>query len=269
MKKTIYLLLALLVVLNPSSRALAHDYWLQPSTFKPAPAETFQVHLYFGEAFKPEGERPFQKIRTPVYTLISSHDQQDLTTIPDQTLPLSTLTLTESGTYLLVLDRTAQTIILPAKKFNAYLREEGLTDILQQRQQTRQSNRPGRERYQRNLKSLLQVATLTNNVPLLTLGKQLEIIPQQNPYTLQPGNRLTIAVQFEGRPLANRLVTAYQLQGTKRYQQTSRTNQSGLATFTLQQKGIWLIRLVHMRRCQTNCQAIDWESFWSSMTFVF
>lgn len=38
------------------------------------------------------------------------------------------------------------------------------------------------------------------------------------------------------------------------------TDKDGKATVKLDRKGIWLIRLVFMQRCEKNCGAADWES---------
>ncbi|WP_218082252.1 DUF4198 domain-containing protein [Anthocerotibacter panamensis] len=248
--------------------AWSHDYWLQPSQFKPEVGVPVQIHLYYGDGFKPEGERPFQQKRTPAYSLYSATTTQDLAqTTPDQHLPLSDLSFPRPGSYLLALDRNAQNIQLPAPKFNAYLQEEGLTDILRLRARKGQTKSPGRERYARNIKAIIQVGEPVEETPLRTLDKTIEMLPQQNPYALKAGDPFSLQVRFAGKALVNRQVNAYILNQGKVSHQDARTDPKGMVTFRLK-PGVWLIRLVHMRPCQQACQGVDWESFWSSLTFA-
>ena len=39
------------------------------------------------------------------------------------------------------------------------------------------------------------------------------------------------------------------------------------STMKLDRKGVWLVRLVFMQRCKTDCGEADWESFWGSFSF--
>jgi uncharacterized GH25 family protein len=247
---------------------LAHDYWLLPETFTPTLNQAFKVRLYVGDEFKIEEERPFQKDRTPFFQLVSAEEQQDLTqTLTDKQKPISTFTLTKPGTYTLVLDRNASTITLDAKKFNSYLKEDGLLDILALRKAQGTQNKPGRERYSRSIKTMFQVGEPELNIPLEPLKRQIEITPQQNPISLKPGDNFSVLVTFEGQPLANRPVTL--LNQTKaKLRQEKATDNNGQVTFQVPTAGVWMVRLVYMRPCAVSCQKIDWESFWSSLTFA-
>ncbi|WP_287127573.1 DUF4198 domain-containing protein [Candidatus Cyanaurora vandensis] len=255
------LLLGLFLLAPP---VLAHDYWLQPTTFRPQVGQPFQVHLYLGDnIFNPDEERPYEKARTPALTLFARSGPQDLRpTTPDGQKPLSRLNLTEPGTYVLALDRSPSTITLANKKFNAYLKEEGLTDI-----QAGRAKVSGRERYSRNLKTILQVGEVVDDLPLTPLGQTLELVPQQHPATLLPQEPLTVQALFEGKALPNRQIVAVQGQGKQQTRQVARTDALGKATFRLDRSGPWVIRLVHMRSCQQDCQKIDWESYWTALSF--
>lgn len=262
-------LVCVLALMSLGLSASAHDYWLLPEKFNPAPGEAVNVRLYFGDNFeKPEDERPFQKDRTPGLVLVSSGETRDFAaTTPDQQKPLLKVDFPRPGSYLLALDRNAQTIDLKAEDFNEYLEHEGLGDILELRKQSNQLKNPGRERYSRNIKAVMQVGTPVDEVPLRVLGRTLELVPQQNPYALKPGADLTVQVLFEGAALAGREVAAYNLTAGKLTQQQARTDKDGRVTFQVQ-PGQWMVRLVHMRACQKDCAGVDWESYWSSLTFA-
>lgn len=261
-------LLALTLLLLTTLPGMAHDYWLAPEAFIVQPGTVVKTHLYFGDRFKAEDERPFQKSRTPYFKLVTSTGETDLTTTPDGRKPIAELNLTTGGTYLLGLERNPQNITLKGADFNAYLVEDGLTDILARRRRKRQLASVGRERYSRNIKALLQAGDLPDDTATRTLGQRIEIVPTQNPYSLKPGEPFTVRVRFEGKPLPGRQVNAYSLREGKLTVRTGRTDAGGNVTFRLDEPGTWMIRLVYMRPCKQDCTATDWESFWSSLTFA-
>lgn len=129
------------------------------------------------------------------------------------------------------------------------------------------------ERYARTLKCLVQVgAPGEGDLHRRVLGQKLEILLLQNPYLLHPGDELEVQVLFEGEPLVGRLVKAHSRAGSgpvTTYR--ARTNVDGVATFTLEQAGSWLVRLVHLLPCAAradiDCEDVHWESYWSSYSF--
>ena len=247
--------------------AFAHDYWLGPETYFPAAGAKVTVRLHVGDHFKSEAERPFQKKPTVRFELIGAKGKQDLAAAgKDGEKPAAQLTAKEEGNYLIVLERGPQTIKLDADKFNAYLAEEGLDAIRELRRQSGQDKAEGRERYQRYIKCLLQCGDKGDDTFKKEVGQRLEIVPQENPYRLKAGERLTVKVLFDGKPLAGVRLFAHHRAGEKVRTQTLDTSKDGLATIKLEQAGQWLIRLVHMRRCEGD-KDVDWESFWGALTF--
>jgi uncharacterized GH25 family protein len=248
------------------SEVPAHDYWLQPETHFPKPGVPVAVHLLVGDDFVSELERPFQKPPTLRFQLVSQDKAIDLAAAAqDGQKPLAQLTLVQPGSYWLVLDRDLAYITLEAKKFNAYLEEEGLQDILAERKKAHELDQAGRERYRRYLKALLHVGAATE-AWRKTFAQQLEIVPLANPTALKLGDTLTVKVLFEGKPLPAAPLFAYgkAANGTKK--QSLKTGKDGTAAVRLDTAGPYLVRLVHMRRCAGDPKA-DWESFWAAWTF--
>jgi uncharacterized GH25 family protein len=157
-------------------------------------------------------------------------------------------------------------ITLDAKKFNAYLEEEGLEHVLAERKKKKESDQPGRERYRRNLKCLLHVGGVTDDTWQKTFQQKLEIVLLADPATLQPGAMLPLRVLFEGKPLPTAPLFAYGKSKKGITKQQLKTDQNGNATMRLEHAGPWLVRLVHMRRCAGDPKA-DWESFWAACSF--
>lgn len=263
--KLCLLILGLLIFTMP---VVAHDYWLEPEAFMIPAGGRVIVRMYLGDDFKIEEERPFQKNRTPRFQMFSAEETQNLLPSgPDGKSPVAQVTLRTAGNYLIAMERNAQIIKLSAAKFKEYLAEEGLEQIIALRHKSGEDKTEGRERYSRYLKSLLEVGDQRDEVYRRIVGHRLELVPQANPYELKVGEPLKMRVYFEGKPLSGAKVFAYSREAGRVHTQLGTTSGDGLASFTLDQPGKWLIRLVHMRRCVAACGESDWESFWAAYTF--
>ena len=99
------------------------------------------------------------------------------------------------------------------------------------------------------------------------LAHKVELILLQNPFALKPGDSIEVQVLDRGKLLANKLVKAYNGDGKKLLsQQKAYTNGNGVAGFTVEKKGFWLIHVSHLWRC-TECADVDWENHYSTYSF--
>lgn len=259
---------AVLLVLLLAGPAAAHDYWLVPDTFTPAAGKPVAVALHVGEHFKSENEVRWQPAKTTKLVLVTAGGTADLFRQDgDGSKPAARLTVPKSGTAVLRMDRDWSRIELPAAKFDAYLKEEGLEATRKARADAGEADEPGREKYRRYLKSIVQVGDAPDDTPTKPLGQGLEIVPGVNPYRLKGGGELPLTVRFDGKPLAGAAVTAYHRAGDALTTVSAVTSAEGKVPLKLTTSGAWLVRLVHMRRCTTD-PAADWESHWAAVTFA-
>ena len=256
------------VVLLSSGAVQAHDYWLQPDRFFLQVNDTVSVHLFVGHDFADEVERPFQAKPTLRFQLVSQKSTRDLTQAGiEGKKPTATLSLRNPGTHWLLMERDFFQITIEAEKFNRYLKHEKLDAILKARRKLGEEKKPGRERYCRSLKSLLQAGEKSDDTWKRILKQRLEIVPLANPADLKPGGTLRVRILFAGKPLAHVTVFRLSRAGKQVKSSSSQTDKNGVAVIRIGEKGIHLVRLVHMRRCVGDPKA-DWESFWSAMTFA-
>ena len=257
----------LLSVVFATYPVTAHDYWLQPQRYFLSPDETTPVQLFVGDHFVSQSERSFQGKKTTAFQIISKKQTLDLkATATDDQKPLCKITPTHSGNHLLAMERDWSHIELEAEKFKNYLQHEGLLNIVELRRTAGEENTVGRERYRRYLKALVQVGGRFDDTYRQKLGHRLEILPQANPYVLDNGDRLAVSILFEGKPLRGAQIAAYNRHGDETKAQEARTDDDGVVHFTLDRSGLWLIRLVHMQRCNS-VPDIEWESFWAAYSF--
>lgn len=264
MKTTLPLCCALVCV---SSAASAHDYWLQPERFVvPVDAE-FAVRLFVGDEFQSELERPYQPQPTLGFRLISRRQTRDLK--PEGVAgkkPLIRMRIRRAGTHLLAMERDVQYITLKPEKFNRYLKHEKLGAALKARRDAGELNRPGRERYSRFLKCLIDAGPERDDTWKRVLKQRLEIVPLTDPAGWKKNGRMKVRVLFAGKPLPATAVFRHYKAGSKVQTISATTDKNGTATFKVPGSGTYLVRLVYMRRCDD--KRADWESFWGALSFA-
>lgn len=259
-------ILAFIFAVLLSANLLAHEYWFEPETFFLAPRQSTPVRLYVGDGLvKDLKERPYQFAGTPMFKLFSAFETRDLkATLTDGTMPVHRFSADRAGNYLLAMEKDWSYIKIEPQKFEDYLRNDGMEYIIAERAQRGESGQEGRERYSRFIKSLLQVGNRHDETYQKTAGLRLEITPLENPYAKQVGDLLTFQVTFEGKPLIGKTVFADNRNSATR---KMTTDSNGTVTMKIDRSGLWLVRLVFMQRCETNCNETDWESFWGAFSF--
>ena len=258
----------LFLILIFSASAFAHEFWFEPDKFVVAPKEKTAVHLFVGIALKQGEERAFQLLKTTKFQLFSAENIADLkTSVTDKSMPAYSFSSEKAGNYLLALERDWSYISLAPKNFEDYLREDGMEYIIAERAKLNESEKIGSERYSRFLKTLLQVGDKHDATYKKIAGLKLEIVPLENPYAKKVGDKLPLQILFDGKPLAGKTVFTNNRDGADVSTQKLLTDKNGKTSVKLDRKGVWLIRLVFMQRCKTDCKEADWESFWGGFSF--
>jgi len=155
---------------------------------------------------------------------------------------------------------------LSAKDFNAYLAEDGLSDILAARRRDNELGRGARERYSKHVKAVFQVGRERSSTFSMVLGYPAEIVPLDNPYAIGPGSTLRVRCLVDGHPVRNQTVLwAGERKGKTLAQRSIRTDSAGVAVVTLDAPGKWYVKFVHMVRATEPGR--DYESKWATLTF--
>jgi uncharacterized GH25 family protein len=239
--------------------AMAHDFWVEPSTFSPASGARLDIRLCVGDGF--EGwplARNDQRIER--FAAIGRSGEQPLLGI-DGADPAGIARLQTSGGYIVAFESKHSLANMPADEFSAYLKEKGLEQILMLRERRGESQRAARDAYSRHAKALIRVGESQEKLVDRAIGLRLELIAELD----RSGHGRIFQLLYEGKPLADALVTATLLGATASDLHT-RTDKHGRATFGLQAAGVWRIAAVHMIEARDSVAA-DWESLWASLTF--
>lgn len=259
-----YLLITTFITLSLFS--VAHEYWIAPIKYKVKTKESFTVNCYAGEDFK-EAVWAKRKERTSKVKLFHETQINDITPkfIAQDSVKIP-MFLNESGNHLIAIQTKPSYIEMEGKAFNAYLEEDGMRNILAYREKNNLKEKRSREYYQRCAKTLLQVDGKNDESYKINTGMTLEIIPQNNPYTLDT-KELNIYFEFKGKPLANYQVRTWcKKDGKLIVKSFYQTDAKGYAKLPIKEKGEWMISLVKME-LYSNTEKADYDSYWGSYTF--
>ena len=237
--------------------ALGHDFWLEPTTFRPKAGTPLAIRLMVGDHFRGEPVgRHASRIET--FVIVDADGQRP---VPgrDGADPAGRVEARSGHGIIGYRSRPLRHGTMSVKRFETYLREEGLEHIIEQRKNSGSSSRPGREVYSRSAKAFLGNGSEREGFDV-PLGFRLEIIPETNPAA--PGD-LRIRLVFEGRPVAGVRVSAIR-SGDTEAAVSVRTDREGRVVLPLSEGGVWLVKAVHMIEAQEG-SGVDWESIWASL----
>jgi uncharacterized GH25 family protein len=262
---SISLITAVVVLFHPAS---AHDLWIEPSTFRPAPGAFVTATLLVGQ--KLHGESlPRNSLLVDQFVLKSGGLERTVAGEEGDD-PAGSVRIPGPGLYWIGYQSFPYPVDLAATKFEDYLKVEGLERIVLARAKLGMSSAPGHERFYRCAKSLLDVPRTKGqergasvfNAPL---GFTLELVPEKNPYTIPVGGELPVSVSFRGKPIASLLVVAINKDDPEK-SVSARSDANGRVKLRLSRSGFWLVKAVHMEAAPQDA-GVDWESWWASMTF--
>ena len=260
------LLAAMLSMFAPF--AYSHELWLQAQPFTPEVGGNASIALRVGENF--DGElTPLVDERSSALRHFSAGSVVDLMPrLPRRTaLPRLDVPMASAGLHLIAFDSQPITFSLAADKFHAYLREEGLEHVIEQRTAAGRALKPGRERYRRHVKALLRAGGVSDGSHAVRTGQRLEITPLSDPYAATPGSTLKFRLTFDDRPLVGALVKGWHKQEGQLLTIKARSDAAGEVSLSLPHAGEWMVSVVHMIPAKGAPNA-DWDSFWGNLTFA-
>lgn len=265
------LLLALLFWSPFAATASAHDFWVQPNTFRVGAGAPASLTLQVGHGAE-RRRSPIRRDRI-VQFVAAGPDGKRVDLLPDLHLgePSSdaVVSLPIAGTYVLALqtDNRGESH-LPADRFNAYLKTEGVTPAAEERARTGRSGAEGSERYSRVAKAIVQVGAdgLYGEI-IRPLGLPLEIVPEADPGALRPTGILPVRIFYDGRPLAGALLKLTDLAHDEAPLDARRTDKDGQASFSIPKAGAWLLSVVWTRPLPPSAST-DFETVFSSLSFA-
>jgi len=254
---------AFLLLSLVAAPAAAHEFWIEPATYRPDPDRTLQVRLRVGDGY-PGETYPRNPKHLKSFALHTAGKRRDIPGAAGSD-PAGSVRLDGPGAHLLGYTSFPSRIELPAEKFEAYLKEEGLEHVSRRRAERGESAEPGRELYARCCKALLLVPGGRSDGFDRILGHTLELVPERDPASVRAGEELPVRLLHEGVPKKGALVRAFPRdRGSPPL--LARTDDRGRVRLRLPRGGVWMVSTIHMQRARPG-RDVEWESLWASLTF--
>ena len=246
----------------------AHAFWLQPDDYHVEKNESITFNFRVGDGAEAEDWDLYwdRVVSLRSYQADGVVDRQaEIVATTDTERGGASFSFVGDGTHIVAFESQTSFSDLKPDRFDAYVREEGLTAIAEVRRANGGSVGNGTELYSRRSKALIQVGDdLTDNVTI-PIGQTLEIVPEINPYTLSGEAQMPLRVMYRGKPLGGATVHFVDLdrggEAIKR-----QTDSDGRVAFEIADKGRWLFDVVWATPSPQNDRA-DFSTIFSSLTF--
>jgi len=264
--------LFLSAVVSWAPAAVAHDFWLQPRFFWLPPGGSTTVSIQVGHgALRQPSPLTLDRITLLRTTGPKGAVDQKRTLQPGAGVFNSPMSFGGPGTYVVALETNHASSVLPAIRFNDYLKFEGLTPALNLRALTKTADAPGREIYSRRAKAIVQIGPpnpKAQSQVTRPLGMTLEIVPEKNPYTLGLNEPMPVRILYKGHPLAGALVMLTNLEFDGHPLETHLSDAAGRALFHFPHTGAWLINVLWTEPLRGG-EGADYDTTFSSLTFGY
>ena len=237
---------------------------MEPETYSPDIGQSVNLRHFIGQKFKGESY-PFVPDWFKSFAITEQGKRSDIKgTMGDD--PAATLAFKQPGLKILTFHSTPDKLTFKSfEKFKTYLIFEGLESILAQYEKQLSQQMQFREDYVRCSKTLMQVGNEVSGKDQAT-GMPLELIAQQNPYSLKKGQSLNVQLLKDGKPLAGALIRILTKTDPENIQPV-RTNAQGRAIIPLPHQGPYLLNAVAMTNEELPKKGESWQSLWASLSF--
>jgi hypothetical protein len=247
----------------------AHDLFLKPDNFFLKINRKISIGVLNGTFQSSEGAVSFSRL-TDVSIVAPSKAranpvESDFTKNP--TTAFLNFIPKEEGNYVIGLSTAWRENLLAAKDFNEYLVAEGMPEILENRKRDKELEIDGRYRYSKYVKTIFQSGVKQTDTYKAVLGYAVELIPQQNPYKLKPGDTIEILCLKDGKPLAGQIVaTGYETADGKHLRgEDLLSDAQGIVKIKLAGAGKWYAKFINMVKIDD--PKLNYESKWATLTF--
>ena len=265
---TVFRRLALLLeaVVLSGTPLLAHDMWIDPTTFFPDPGTIVGIKLRVGQDLLGD---PLPRDPSLINQFVFEDAAGRKPVVGrDGADPAGFLRVAAPGLLVVGYRSNPSAVELTPEKFNQYLKDEGLDAITALRARRNETGAKAHEIFSRCAKSLVlsgPVSRVSHDQGDRVLGFTLELVAERNPYAIAMGQDLPLRLIYENRPLPGALVVAIN-RANPSEKVSARTDKDGRVHFRLKQRGMWLVKAVHMIPAPAGTNA-EWASYWASLTF--
>lgn len=250
--------------------AVAHDMFLKPAQYFVAPNAPIPTVLLNGTF--DQSMNSIARVRLADISIMGPSGRTRIDTAawnPAGDTSHVVFKAGSAGTYVLGVSTKPNAIEMDGKDFNDYLKEDGLPDELARRNKNGELAAAAKERYEKHVKSIVQVGDTRSSGYATVLGYPAEIVPLENPYDLAKDKSLRVRLLVDGKPVAGQYVTfgARTASGGTVAEQGTRSGADGVAAIPVTSPGVWYVKFINMRKLPTQADGVTHQSKWATLTF--
>jgi uncharacterized GH25 family protein len=265
--KLLFLALSATSVVSFSTASTAHEFWLEPLSFKVEQGAKVQAHIKVGQglngdtyAFYPTNFERFDltdnKETSPLLYRFAQKPAVDQPT-------------SEDGLHVLTYQsRPTKLVYENPDKFKSFLKAEGIEWVLAEHEKRGLPLTDINELFKRFAKTLVKVGSGEGEDRLM--GMPFEFVVLDNPYTDASIKTVTAQLFFESNPFANSHVNVFIKRDDEIKQVELKTDTEGKVEVSVVDGGLFLINAVHMvipDASVEKSEGVPWMSLWASTTF--
>ncbi len=241
----------------------AHEFWLQPIDYRPRVGASVPIVQRAGTEFAGLSY-PYLRDDTLRFSVIGPGGERAIKAIEGDD-PAAEVTFTKAGLTTVVYHGAPNFVVFDTfAKFEESLKYEHLDTFIGAHQQAGKPQTKIKEQYSRYAKTLVSVGKGDGlDKPI---GLPLELVAERNPYELKPGEKLSIRLLFEGKPLPGITIKLFS-HANPAEPGLFVTDEAGSIAVDLPKTGEYLVHTVHMREPRVD-ESADWISLWASLTFA-
>ncbi|HSM41243.1 MAG TPA: DUF4198 domain-containing protein [Afifellaceae bacterium] len=246
--------------------ASAHEFWVEPESFRVAPGERVRAELKVGQDFK-GNVFPYLRDRFVAYRVTGRAGASEVSSY-DGASPSLDIKSADAGLTIVSYHSTADRLIYRDwETFLKYTDYEGLTRAVAEHRARGLPERDFSETYVRCAKALIQVGPVGEDDRDRPVGMPLELVALANPYAGPLPGGLPVRLLWQGAPMADTQVAVFRQSGGNLNRTVTRTGADGVATVPLEGGGRFLLNAVRLDPADPNT-GDEWHSHWASLTFA-
>jgi uncharacterized GH25 family protein len=243
----------------------AEELWMKPTKFLYKVGENLVVNFRLGDNFFGLA----WNFETPQIVGVELHQKnvkKDLKSkvTKDPKINLST-PLELEGTYVLTLQTSEELVETQAKAFNEYLDDYALDDANYSRKKNNETDKNGTEIVTRYSKLIVQSGEKLDNTFRKEIGFPVEILPEENPYSLKVGSPVHFKILYNKKPLFGVRVKVWNLYNNKVSVQNIFAQQDGVIETHITNNGSWMVSFAKMIPSKES--RADWQTLRASLVF--
>lgn len=268
-------LLSVALLSSASGVGLAHDLWIEPSSFVLEPGAPLSLGLRIGDTL---GE-PFPRAESLIlrFESVSPDGSRRPVLGIEGGDPAGFVRPALAGFWTISYESVPSYSHLSARKFESYLIEEGLERISELRRKRGEAESDGTELFSRSVKTLVRVGSAASaRLPSdQQVGLPLELVLVSRRPS-DPAGELVFELLFHGQPVTGARVDIRRF-GAEEIDDWVRSDEHGRVRFASRDggwTGRWIVAAVHMLPAEeapgrelSGSTAADWRSWFSTLTF--